>query len=78
MLCYLLVEKLDILLVLLPYTFYVNMASMIVSVHMIQIGENAIHRIFVEWVFFMKSIFSCLNLKPDDESLPNRMPEVFN
>ena len=78
MLCYLLVEKLDILLALLPYTLYVNMASMIVSVHMIQIGENAIHRIFVEWVFFMKSIFSCLNLKPDDKSLPNRMPEVFN
>ena len=57
---------------------YVNMASMMVLVHMLQIGENAIHRIFVEWVFFMKSIFSCLDLKPDDESLPNRMPEVFN
>ena len=54
------------------------MASMMVSVHMLQIDENAIHRIFVEWVFFMKSIFSCLNLTPDDESLPNRMPEVFN
>ena len=103
MLCCLLVEKLDILLALLPYThpimypkciavgfitllnqmnfhlswLYVDMGSIMVSVHMLQIGECAIHIIFVMWLFFMKSIFSCLNIKPDDGFLPNRMPEVF-
>ena len=33
------------------------------------------------WVVFVKAtkgIFSCLNLKPDDGSLPYNMPELFN
>ena len=27
---------------------------------------------------FVKLIFSCLNLKPDDGFLPHNMPKVFN
>ena len=27
---------------------------------------------------FVKAIFSCLNLKPDDGFLPYNMPKVFN
>ena len=30
------------------------------------------------WVVFVKAIFSCLNLKPDDGFLPYNMTEVFN
>ena len=36
---------------------------------------------FLAWVVFVKAtkrIFSCLNLKPDDGSLPYNMPELFN
>ena len=33
---------------------------------------------FVAWVVFAKGIFSCLNLKPDDGTLPYNMPELFN
>ena len=29
-------------------------------------------------VVFVKAIFSCLNLKPDDGFLPYNMPELFN
>ena len=45
--------------------------------YMLQIGESAIHRNFVECVFFMKTVFSCLNLKPDDRFLCYSMLEVF-
>ena len=37
-----------------------------------------INRIFVAWVVFVKAIFSCLNLKPEDGFLPYNMPDVFN
>ena len=30
------------------------------------------------WVVFLKAIFSCLNLKPNDRSLPYNIPELFN
>ena len=46
--------------------------------YMLQFGESAIHRIFVAWVVFVKAIFSCLNLKPDDGFLPYNMSDVFN
>ena len=29
-------------------------------------------------VVFVKAIFLCLNLKPDDDFLPYNMPEPFN
>ena len=29
-------------------------------------------------VVFVKAIFSCLNLKPDDKFLPYNMPELLN
>ena len=32
----------------------------------------------MRWVAFVKAIFSCLNLKPDDGFLPYNMTEVFN
>ena len=47
-------------------------------VYMLQFCESTIHRIFVAWVLFVKAIFLCLNLKPDDGFLPYSMPEVFN
>ena len=30
------------------------------------------------WEVFVKAIFSCKNLKPDDGILPYNMPDVFN
>ena len=30
------------------------------------------------WVVLVKAMFSCLNLKPDDEFLPYNMPELLN
>ena len=33
---------------------------------------------FVARVVFMKAIFSCLNLKPDDRFLSYNMPEVYH
>ena len=32
---------------------------------------------FVAWVVFVKAIFSCLNLKPDDGFLRYNMSELF-
>ena len=45
---------------------------------MLQFDQSALHRIFVAWVLFVKAIFSCLNLKPDDRFLPYNMPDIFN
>ena len=39
---------------------------------------SAIHIIFVAWVVFVKAIFSCLNLKPDDGFLTYNMSELLN
>ena len=44
----------------------------------VTIWLSAIHIIFVTWVVFVKAIFSCLNLKPEDGYLPYNMPEVLN
>ena len=49
-----------------------------VMAHMLHVGERTIHRIFVAWVVFMEAIFPYSNLKPDDEFLFYRIPEVFN
>ena len=49
-----------------------------IMAYMLQFGESAIHIFFVARVVFMKAIFSCLNLKPDDGFFPYNMPEVFN
>ena len=46
--------------------------------HISQFGESTIHRIFMAWVVFIKAISFCLNLKPEDEFLPYRMPQVLN
>ena len=46
--------------------------------YMLQIGETTIQRIFVVWVDFVVTIFSCLNLKPNDGILLDSMPEVFS
>ena len=36
-----------------------------VIAYILQFGESTAHIIFVEWVVFVKAIFSCLNLKPE-------------
>ena len=56
-------------------TVYVSGFRNYVMTCMLQIG--AIHRVLVAWVVSMEAIFSCLNLKHDDEFLPYGMPEVF-
>ena len=43
--------------------------------YMLQFG--AIHRIFVAWLVFVKAIFPCLNLKPDDGFLSYNIPDVL-
>ena len=54
------------------------MGSIMVPWHTCCNLEIAIHRVFIAWVVFVKAIFRCLNLKPDDGFLPYNMPEVFN
>ena len=39
---------------------------------------DGIHATIWAKVVFVKAIFSCLNLKPDDGFLPYNMLEVFN
>ena len=46
--------------------------------YMFQIGEGAIHRIFVLWLIFMEVIFWCLYLRSNDEFLPYSMAGAFN
>ena len=38
-----------------------------VMAYALQIDESTIHRIFVAQIVFVEAIFSCLNLKPDDD-----------
>ena len=47
-------------------TVYIHGFHNDVMAYLLQFGWSAIHRIFVAWVVFVKAIFSCLNLKPDD------------
>ena len=47
-------------------------------VNMSQFSESTTYIIFVVWIFIIKAIFSCLNLKPDDECLPYSVPNIFN
>ena len=50
-----------------------------VLAYMLQFVESTINRIFVVSVVFIKAIFSCLNLKPDDDVfLSYGMPEIFD
>ena len=46
--------------------------------YMLQLVKVLSTEIFLAWVVFVKAIFSCLNLKPDDGFLPYNMPELFN
>ena len=41
-----------------------------VMAYMLQFGYSAVHRTFQARVVFVKAIFSCLNLRPDDGFLP--------
>ena len=56
----------------------VDMASKMVSWYTCYNLFKCFHRIFVAWLVFVKSIFSCLNLKPCNVFLPYNMPDVFN
>ena len=44
---------------------------------MLQISESTMHKIIVVWIVSRKTIFSCLNLKPDGGFLLYNKPEVF-
>ena len=49
-----------------------------IMTYMLQFGWSTSHIIFVTGVVFVKAIFSCLNLKPDDGFLPCNMSELFS
>ena len=49
-----------------------------IMTYMLQFGLGAIGRIFVAWVVFVKAIFSCLNLKPDDDFYLTTWLSFFN
>ena len=49
-----------------------------ITAYILQFRYIAIHRIIETWVVFVKAIFSCSNLKPDDGFLSYDLPEVFN
>lgn len=44
---------------------------------MLKVGESTIQCIFVGWIVFLKTIFTCLNLKPEAEFLLKKMPDIF-
>ena len=49
-----------------------------VMAYMLQFDYSAVHRTFQARVVFVKTIFACLNLRPDDGFLPYNLPEIFN
>ena len=44
---------------------------------MIDLGKSTVYCIFVEWVIFLETLFSQLNLKPSEGYLLKRMPDIF-
>ena len=57
----------------------VDMASIMVSWHTCYNSVKVLStEFFVAWIVFVKAIFSCLNLEPDDGFLPYNTPELFN
>ncbi|XP_057292377.1 uncharacterized protein LOC130620063 [Hydractinia symbiolongicarpus] len=45
--------------------------------YMAGVGKSTMYRIFVGWLVFLETIFSQLDLKPDDGFLLKKMPDIF-
>lgn len=43
----------------------------------LKVGESTIQCIFVGWIVFLETIFTCLNRKPEAEFLLKKMPDIF-
>ena len=56
----------------------IHMASIMLSWHKCYNLVKVLSTEFLAWVVFIKTKFSCLNLRVDDGFLPFSMPEVFN
>ena len=48
-----------------------------VMAFMLKVGENTIQHIFVGWIVFLGTIFTCINLKPEAGFLLKKMPDIF-
>jgi len=48
-----------------------------VMAFMLKVGESTIQRIFVGWIVFLETIFTCINLKPEAGFLLKKMPDIF-
>ena len=48
-----------------------------VMAFMVKVGESTIERIFVGWIVFPETIFTCINLKPEAGVLLKKMPDIF-
>ena len=49
-----------------------------VMAFMLKVGESTIQRIFVGWIVFLETIFTCINLKPEAGfSLLKKMSDIF-
>lgn len=48
-----------------------------VMAFMLKVGERAIQRIFVGWILFLETFFTCINLKPEAGFLLKKTPDIF-
>ena len=48
-----------------------------VMAFMQNVGESTIQCIFVSWIVFLETIFTCINLKPEAGFLLKMMPDIF-
>ena len=44
---------------------------------MLKVGESTMQLIFVGWIIFLETIFTHINLKPEDGFLLKKMPDIF-
>ena len=48
-----------------------------VMAFMLKVGESTMQLIFVGWIIFLETIFTHINLKPEDGFLLKKMPDIF-
>ena len=48
-----------------------------VMAFMLKVGESTIQRIFVGWIVFLETIFTCINLKPEAGFLLKKIPDIL-
>jgi hypothetical protein len=48
-----------------------------VMAYILNIGKSTVYRIFVGWIVFLETLFTELDLKPDDGFLLKKMPDIF-